>query len=122
MTQKNQQSGTTSSGVHVHLTMPGLTILAMDCFPTHRGTAASMQGFLQMGINAVVASIAVPLLQIERLNFVLGQGFFLPFLGWTAKTTEASAKGDPVYFCTLGGFTTNLVRSRRELLTLNTSH
>jgi len=59
------------------LTMPGLTILAMDCFPTHRGTAASMQGFLQMVLNAVVASIAVPLLQVERLYFVLGQFFFL---------------------------------------------
>jgi len=59
------------------LTMPGLTILAMDCFPTHRGTAASMQGFLQMVLNAVVASIAVPLLQAERFYFVLGQGFFL---------------------------------------------
>ncbi len=59
------------------LTMPGLTILAMDCFPSHRGTAASMQGFLQMALNAVVASIAVPMLQAERLYFVLGQGFFL---------------------------------------------
>jgi len=59
------------------LTMPGLTILAMDCFPTHRGTAASMQGFLQMALNAIVASIAIPLLQVERLYFVLGQGFFL---------------------------------------------
>jgi len=59
------------------LTMPGLTILAMDCFPTHRGTAASMQGFLQMALNAVVASVAVPLLQAERLYFVLGQVFFL---------------------------------------------
>jgi len=61
----------------ISLTIPGLTILAMDCFPTHRGTAASMQGFLQMVINAVVASIAVPLLQSKHLYFVLGQGSFL---------------------------------------------
>jgi len=59
------------------LTMPGLTILAMDFFPQKRGSAASMQGFLQMLISAATASIAVPLLQTSRLHFVLGQGALL---------------------------------------------
>jgi len=59
------------------LTMPGLTVLALDCFPHHRGTAASMQGFMQMLLNAAVASIAVPWLHTSRLDFVLGQAAFL---------------------------------------------
>ncbi|MDQ6964336.1 MAG: multidrug effflux MFS transporter [Mariprofundales bacterium] len=59
------------------LTMPALTILALDRCPTHRGSATSMQGFIQMVLNAAVASIAVPLLQTERLHFVLGQVAFL---------------------------------------------
>ena len=57
--------------------MPAITVLALDCLPTHRGTAASMQGFLQSLTNAAVASIAVPMLTARWLNFVLGQLVFL---------------------------------------------
>ncbi len=57
--------------------MPAITILALDCFPHNRGAAASMQGFFQMGLNAAVASIAVPLLHTKLQHFVLGQVFFL---------------------------------------------
>lgn len=59
------------------LMMPAITVLALDCLPTHRGTAASMQGFLQMTTNAAVASIAVPLLSTRWMDFVLGQILFL---------------------------------------------
>jgi len=59
------------------LMMPAITVLALDCLPTHRGTAASMQGFLQMMTNAGVASIAIPLLDSRWLHFVLGQVIFL---------------------------------------------
>jgi len=57
--------------------MPAITVLALDCLPQHRGTAASMQGFLQMITNAAVASIAVPLLHARWLHFVCGQLVFL---------------------------------------------
>jgi len=57
--------------------MPAMTVLALDCLPTHLGTAASMQGFIQSIANAGVASIAVPLLNASWLNFVLGQLVFL---------------------------------------------
>jgi len=57
--------------------MPAITVLALDCLPKHRGTAASMQGFLQMITNAAVASIAVPLLHARWLHFVCGQLVFL---------------------------------------------
>jgi DHA1 family bicyclomycin/chloramphenicol resistance-like MFS transporter len=57
--------------------MPAITILALDCFPHHRGTAASMQGFFQMLINAAVAGIAVPALHTQRYEFVFGQAVFL---------------------------------------------
>jgi len=63
--------------VGLALIMPAITVLAMDCLPTHRGTAASMQGFLQMITNAMVASFAVPLLHTRWLNFVFGQFVFL---------------------------------------------
>ena len=57
--------------------MPAITVMALDCLPTHRGTAASMQGFLQSVTNAVVASVAVPLLSTRWLDFVTGQFVFL---------------------------------------------
>ena len=55
------------------IAMPPLTIQALDCFPRHRGSAASMQGFIQMTINAGVAGVAVPLLHTQLAHFVLGQ-------------------------------------------------
>lgn len=63
--------------VGLALMMPAITVLALDCLPTHRGTAASVQGFLQMITNAGVASLAVPLLHARWLNFVAGQFVFL---------------------------------------------
>ena len=57
--------------------IPALTVLALDCMPTHRGTAASMQGFVQVMAGAGVASFVVPLLNARLLNFVLGQAVFI---------------------------------------------
>jgi DHA1 family bicyclomycin/chloramphenicol resistance-like MFS transporter len=74
--------------------MPAITILALDCFPHHRGTAASMQGFFQMLINAAVAGFAVPALHTQRHWFVIGQALFLSialglwYLSWRRHTTE----------------------------------
>lgn len=63
--------------VGLSLLMPAITVMALDCLPHHRGTAASMQGFLQAITSAAVASFAIPLLQASWLNFVLGQIVFL---------------------------------------------
>lgn len=59
------------------LIIPAITILGLDYFPRNRGAAASMQGFFQMLVNAGVASIAIPLLQISSKHFVFGQAIFL---------------------------------------------
>jgi len=79
------------------LMLPGLTVLALDCMPTHRGTAASTQGFLQMLTGASVASFAVPLLNDRWLSFVLGQALFLMLAVWLwyrlqAKESHNGAK------------------------------
>jgi DHA1 family bicyclomycin/chloramphenicol resistance-like MFS transporter len=55
------------------MAMPGITISALDCFAENRGAAAAMQSCNQMIINAVVASVAVPLLSGKLLYFVAGQ-------------------------------------------------
>jgi len=78
----------------IAMIMPAITILALDCFPHHRGTAASMQGFFQMVINAAVAGIAVPALHSQRHHFVIGQALFLSlalalwYMSWRRQTGE----------------------------------
>ena len=56
--------------------MPAITVMALDCLPSHRGTAASVQGFLQMVTNACIASLALPLLDSNWSGYVLGQVLF----------------------------------------------
>ena len=48
-------------GVGMALTMPALTVLGIDQLPNHRGLASSLQGFMHMGGNALVAGIVAPL-------------------------------------------------------------
>jgi len=57
--------------------IPALTVMALDCMPTHRGTATSMQGFVQVMAGAGVASFVIPMLSDRLLNFVLGQAVFI---------------------------------------------
>lgn len=80
----------------IAIAMPALTILALDCFPHRRGMASAMQGFIQAVVNAMVTSIAIPLLQEKLIFFILGQcGFFiLAIIAWqfaTRKRRQAQA-------------------------------
>jgi len=63
------------------LNMPVLPIMAIDCCPNNRGLASSMQGFLQMGVNALVAGLVVPLLyhSVEHLAFGMAVFFILGY-------------------------------------------
>lgn len=47
------------------LAMPNLTLMALDIFPTHRGTASAVQGFSQTTFNAAVAGLLAPLLSLR---------------------------------------------------------
>jgi len=57
--------------------IPALTVMTLDCMPTHRGAAVSMQGFVQVIAGAGVAGFVVPLLSARLLDFVLGQAVFI---------------------------------------------
>jgi DHA1 family bicyclomycin/chloramphenicol resistance-like MFS transporter len=56
------------------LTMPSLTLLALDPFPQQRGLAASCQTFIQSGFNAVVAGLIAPALWDSAFVLALGMG------------------------------------------------
>ena len=55
------------------IAMPALTVMTLDCFPNNRGTASALQGFVQMMGNALIASLAVPLLSFQPSYLAMGQ-------------------------------------------------
>jgi DHA1 family bicyclomycin/chloramphenicol resistance-like MFS transporter len=63
---------------------PNISILALDCFPNNRGSAAAVQGAIQMLANALLASVIAPLIGNEAVNFVWVQAiaFFFTLLLW----------------------------------------
>lgn len=57
----------------VGIVMPAMTVLALDCFPSNRGAASAVQGFVQMMGNALIASVIVPILGHRPDWMALGQ-------------------------------------------------
>jgi len=57
----------------IGIAMPAMTVLSLDCFPHNRGAASAVQGFIQMMGNALIASLAVPLLDHRPDWLALGQ-------------------------------------------------
>lgn len=55
------------------MVMPAISVMALDCFPHNRGSAAAVQGFLQTLAIAAVSSFAVPLLSGQLVLFATGQ-------------------------------------------------
>jgi DHA1 family bicyclomycin/chloramphenicol resistance-like MFS transporter len=54
------------------LTIPSLTLLALDCFPEQRGLAASCQMFLQSMLNVLIAGVIAPLAWGSALSLSIG--------------------------------------------------
>jgi DHA1 family bicyclomycin/chloramphenicol resistance-like MFS transporter len=61
----------------VSLSMPNLTVMALDCLPRNRGVASAVQAFVQMNINALVASLVMPFVASSLESFALAHGAFL---------------------------------------------
>lgn len=66
------------------VTMPSATLLLLDLFPTMRGLASSLQGFLHFVLAAVNAGSIAPLLAGSLLSLALGMAGFtvLSLLLW----------------------------------------
>lgn len=56
---------------------PGLTVVALDCFPTKRGLASSVQSLFQMGMAGLVAGLIVPYVQHSLKLMAMAQGLLL---------------------------------------------
>jgi DHA1 family bicyclomycin/chloramphenicol resistance-like MFS transporter len=57
--------------------MPNVTVMALDCFPRNKGMASSMQGFIQMVFNGLVAGAFVPLVAAAIFNYAVGMALLM---------------------------------------------
>lgn len=68
------------------LAMPSITLLTLDLFPRLRGTAASMQGFLQTMVMTFTSAVLAPLLGASGMELAIGLAFLAlsGYLAWLA--------------------------------------
>ncbi|HXS74400.1 MAG TPA: multidrug effflux MFS transporter [Rhodanobacteraceae bacterium] len=59
-------------GLGVGLAFPTLTLLLLDRFPAQRGSASSMQTFISLLFNAVLAGVIAPVLYRSALTLAIG--------------------------------------------------
>lgn len=59
------------------LSIPCLTLLALDMFPQNRGLAASCQAFIQSGGISLISAFVVPLVWATTLTFAYGSAALL---------------------------------------------
>lgn len=71
-------------GLGVGLAFPTLTLLLLDRFPGQRGSASSMQAFVSLLFNAVMAGAIAPLLYEHALALAIGSAAFVlvGYLAW----------------------------------------
>jgi DHA1 family bicyclomycin/chloramphenicol resistance-like MFS transporter len=68
------------------LSMPPMTLLALNHFPNHNGLAASMQSFIQMLLFALVSGLVAPLLFESAFKLACGMlgGLLISLVMWWA--------------------------------------
>ena len=73
-------------GVGFAMAMPSITLTTLDLFPTRRGMAASLQGFVSGMVNVLTAGVISPLLWDHPRWLALGMVAMMAvgFSSWTA--------------------------------------
>ncbi len=73
------------------LVMPSVTLMLLDLFPTMRGMAASLQGFVQFALAGLVAGTVAPLLARSLTTLALGMAGFTvaSFILWMVYQRRA---------------------------------
>jgi DHA1 family bicyclomycin/chloramphenicol resistance-like MFS transporter len=59
-------------GIGFAMAMPSISLITLDLFPTRRGMAASLQGFVSGMVNVLTAGVAAPLLWNSPRHLALG--------------------------------------------------
>jgi len=80
-------------GIGFAMAMPSITLITLDLFPTRRGMAASLQGFVSGMVNTLCAGVISPLLSPDTRALALGMavlaaggfGFWRLFLSMSRR-------------------------------------
>jgi DHA1 family bicyclomycin/chloramphenicol resistance-like MFS transporter len=70
-------------GVGFAMAMPSVTLITLDLFPTRRGMAASLQGFVSGMVNVVTAGVISPAVSHDPRLLAVGM-FVLMSLGFAS--------------------------------------
>jgi DHA1 family bicyclomycin/chloramphenicol resistance-like MFS transporter len=81
----------------VALSMPPLTLLAMEQFPDNSGLASSLQSFIQMILFALVSGLVAPLLFDSALKLAWGvlAGLVISLLAWWFAQPDSVTATEP---------------------------
>jgi DHA1 family bicyclomycin/chloramphenicol resistance-like MFS transporter len=82
-------------GIGFAMAMPSITIITLDLFPTRRGMAASLQGFVSGMVNTLTAGIISPALSVDLHALALGMVGMLAvgFCSWRLYARLAATRG-----------------------------
>ena len=74
---------------------PGLSIVSLDCLPTKRGLASSVQSLFQMGMAGLVAALIVPQVHhsLQAMAFAQAALFSVALLLWLSVRNTLSRSG-----------------------------
>jgi DHA1 family bicyclomycin/chloramphenicol resistance-like MFS transporter len=81
-------------GVGFAMAMPSITLITLDLFPTRRGMAASLQGFISGMVNVLTAGVISPLLWEHPRELALGMiaMMLVGFTSWSLYLRSARAR------------------------------
>jgi DHA1 family bicyclomycin/chloramphenicol resistance-like MFS transporter len=81
-------------GIGFAMAMPSITLITLDLFPTRRGMAASLQGFVSGMVNTLVAGVIAPLLFHDPRLLAVGMATLLAcgLTTWTLYRRSAQRR------------------------------
>jgi DHA1 family bicyclomycin/chloramphenicol resistance-like MFS transporter len=81
-------------GIGFAMAMPSISLITLDLFPTRRGMAASLQGFVSGMVNTVTAGVLAPLLYHDPRLLASGMAALLAcgLVSWTLYRRSAGRR------------------------------
>jgi DHA1 family bicyclomycin/chloramphenicol resistance-like MFS transporter len=84
-------------GVGFAMGAPSVTIITLDLFPTRRGMAASLQGFVSGMVNVVTAGVISPAVSHDPRWLAVGMAMLMlaGFVSWRLYLRSARRGPEP---------------------------
>jgi len=72
------------AGLGINMVSPALNLLVLDLFPQQRGMASSLQAFIMLAFNALLAGVLAPMLADEAIHLALASAgvYALGLVAW----------------------------------------